>query len=117
MPGIEADEDSGLRPGQRGATMMGGLGRSHDGAYVTAVRWDAAGRIPGMEMTAGPLSGATVVPAAGVATAARGAPLGVRVLVEPSPCPLFWLRTLAGLVSAPWSTPVTSISGGSLRTG
>lgn len=71
--------------------MMGGMGRWRDGACVTAVRWDVAGRIAGMETTSGPLSGATVVLAAGVATGARGVPLGVRVLVEPSPCPLFWL--------------------------
>jgi glycine/D-amino acid oxidase-like deaminating enzyme len=102
VPGIEGvgvvDEDSGLRPGQRVATMMGGMGRSYDGAYVTAVRWDATGRIAGMETTAEPLSGATAVLAAGVATAALGAPLGVRVPVEPSPCPLFGLRARAGLV-------------------
>jgi glycine/D-amino acid oxidase-like deaminating enzyme len=53
---------------------------------------------PGVETTAGPLSGTTVVLAAGVATAALGAPLGVRVPVEPSPSPLFRLSAPAGLV-------------------
>jgi glycine/D-amino acid oxidase-like deaminating enzyme len=65
---------------------------------VTAVRRDAAGQVAGVETTAGPVSGTTVVLAAGVATAALGAPLGVRVPVEPSPCPLFLLRAPAGLV-------------------
>ena len=44
VPGIEgvgvvdeADEDSGLRPGQQVATMMGGMGRSYDGAYAQYV--------------------------------------------------------------------------------
>ncbi|MFF9402535.1 NAD(P)/FAD-dependent oxidoreductase [Streptomyces sp. NPDC014744] len=68
---------------------------------VTAVRRDTAGRIAGVETTSGPLSGATVVLAAGVATAA---PLGVRVPVEPSPCPLFRLRAPAGLVRTVVST-------------
>ena len=57
-----------------------------------------AGQIAGVETAAGPLSGATVVLAAGIATAALGAPLGVRVPVEPSPSPLFRLRAPAGLV-------------------
>jgi glycine/D-amino acid oxidase-like deaminating enzyme len=65
---------------------------------VTSVRRDAAGRVAGVETAAGPLSGATVVLAAGVATAALSAPLGVRVPVEPSPSPLFRLRAPAGLV-------------------
>jgi glycine/D-amino acid oxidase-like deaminating enzyme len=39
-----------------------------------------------------------VVLAAGVATAALGAPLGVRVPVDPSPATLFRLRAPAGLV-------------------
>jgi glycine/D-amino acid oxidase-like deaminating enzyme len=72
--------------------------RVHLGTAVTAVRRDAAGRVAGVETTAGPLSGTTVVVAAGVATAALGATLGVRVAVEPSPCPLFRLRAPAGLV-------------------
>src|ERR671914_851923 len=71
---------------------------------VTAVRRDAAGRVAGVETAAGPLSGATVVLAAGVATAALGAPLGVRVAVEPSPSPLFRLRAPAGLVRTVVST-------------
>ncbi len=65
---------------------------------VTAVRRDAAGRVAGVETTAGPLSGTTVVLAAGVATAALGAAVGVAVPVEPSPCPLFRLSAPAGLV-------------------
>lgn len=65
---------------------------------VTAVRRDAAGRVVGVETATGPLSGATVVLAAGVATAALGAPLGLRVPVEPSPATLFGLRAPAGLV-------------------
>lgn len=65
---------------------------------VTSVRRDATGRIAGVDTAGGPLSGTTVVLAAGVATAALGAPLGVGVAVEPSPCPLFRLRAPAGLV-------------------
>jgi glycine/D-amino acid oxidase-like deaminating enzyme len=65
---------------------------------VTAVRRDATGRVAGVETAAGPFSGTTVVLAAGVATVALGAPLGVCVPVEPSPCPLFRLRAPAGLV-------------------
>lgn len=72
--------------------------RVHLDTPVIAVRRDTAGRIAGVETTAGPLSGATVVLAAGVATATLGASLGVRVPVEPSPCPLFGLRAPAGLV-------------------
>ena len=72
--------------------------RVHPHTAVTAVRRDAAGRVAGVDTAEGPLSGTTVVLAAGVATAALGAPLGVRVPVEPSPCPLFRLRAPAGLV-------------------
>lgn len=72
--------------------------RVHLDTPVTAVRRDTTGRIAGVETAAGPLSGATVVLAAGVATAALGEPLGVRVPVEPSPCPLFRFRAPAGLV-------------------
>ena len=72
--------------------------RVHLDTAVTAVRRDAAGQVAGVETAGGPLSGTTVVLAAGVATAALGAPLGVRVPVEPSPCPLFRLRAPAGLV-------------------
>jgi NADPH:quinone reductase-like Zn-dependent oxidoreductase len=53
VPGIEgvgvvdeADEDSGLRPGQQVATMMGGMGRSYDGAYAQYVSVPAAQVIP-----------------------------------------------------------------------
>ncbi|MEU0525265.1 NAD(P)/FAD-dependent oxidoreductase [Streptomyces niveus] len=72
--------------------------RVHPDTPVTAVRRDAAGRIAGVETAAGPLSGTTVVLAAGVATAALGASVGVRVPVEPSPSPLFRLSAPAGLV-------------------
>ena len=72
--------------------------RVHLDTAVTAVRRDAAGQVAGVETAAGPLSGTTVVLAAGTATAALGTPLGVRVPVEPSPCPLFRLRAPAGLV-------------------
>ncbi|MCL2551941.1 MAG: FAD-binding oxidoreductase [Actinomycetia bacterium] len=65
---------------------------------VTAVRRDAAGRVAGVETVAGPLPGATVVLAAGVATAALGASLGIRVPVDPSPATLFRFRAPAGLV-------------------
>jgi glycine/D-amino acid oxidase-like deaminating enzyme len=70
----------------------------HPDVPVTAVRRDAAGRIVGVETAAGPLSGATVVLAAGVATAALAVPLGIRVPVDPSPATLFRFRAPAGLV-------------------
>jgi hypothetical protein len=53
IPGIEgvgvvdqADEDSGLRPGQQVATMMGGMGRSFDGSYAQYVTVPAGQVIP-----------------------------------------------------------------------
>ncbi|MEH0433624.1 zinc-binding dehydrogenase [Streptomyces stelliscabiei] len=53
VPGIEgvgvvdeADEVSELRPGQQVATMMGGMGRSYDGAYAQYVTVPAAQVIP-----------------------------------------------------------------------
>ncbi|NKY29919.1 alcohol dehydrogenase catalytic domain-containing protein [Nocardia gamkensis] len=73
IPGIEgvgtvdeADEDSGLRPGQQVATMMGGMGRAYDGAYAqyvtvpagqvipfdTSLPWDVVGALPEMFQTA-----------------------------------------------------------------
>ncbi|MFH9709795.1 alcohol dehydrogenase catalytic domain-containing protein [Streptomyces luteogriseus] len=73
IPGIEgvglvdeADEDSGLRPGQQVATMMGGMGRSYDGSYAhyvtvpagqvipfeTTLPWDVVGALPEMFQTA-----------------------------------------------------------------
>ncbi|MCQ9130224.1 alcohol dehydrogenase catalytic domain-containing protein [Streptomyces hilarionis] len=73
IPGIEgvglvdeADEDSGLRPGQQVATMMGGMGRSFDGAYAqyvtvpagqvipfgTDLPWEVIGALPEMFQTA-----------------------------------------------------------------
>ena len=72
--------------------------RVHLDTPVTAVRQDAAGRVVGVETAAGRLAGATVVLAAGVATAALGAPLGIRVPVVPSLATLFRLRAPAGLV-------------------
>ncbi|MGC9382244.1 alcohol dehydrogenase catalytic domain-containing protein [Streptomyces sp. MH13] len=73
IPGIEgvgvideADENSGLRPGQQVATMMGGMGRRYDGAYApyvtvpaeqvipfeTSLPWDVVGALPEMFQTA-----------------------------------------------------------------
>ncbi|MFB6845280.1 alcohol dehydrogenase catalytic domain-containing protein [Streptomyces sp. NPDC056373] len=73
IPGIEgvgivdeADDDSGLRPGQQVATMMGGMGRSYDGAYAqyvtvpaaqvipfeTTLPWEVVGALPEMFQTA-----------------------------------------------------------------
>ena len=81
--------------------VTGALGhgaRVHPDTPVTAVRRNAAGRVVGVETTAGRVSGATVVLAAGVTTAALATPLGVDVPVEPSPCPLFRLRAPTGLV-------------------
>ena len=73
VPGIEGvgvvddvDEDSGLRPGQQVATMMGGMGRSYDGAYAqyvtvpaaqvipfeTGLAWEVVGALPEMFQTA-----------------------------------------------------------------
>ncbi|MFD5272071.1 alcohol dehydrogenase catalytic domain-containing protein [Streptomyces sp. NPDC058335] len=73
IPGIEgvgvvdqADEDSGLRPGQQVATMMGGMGRSFDGSYAqyvtvptgqvipfeTSLPWGVVGALPEMFQTA-----------------------------------------------------------------
>jgi glycine/D-amino acid oxidase-like deaminating enzyme len=79
--------------------------RVHPDTRVTAVTQDAAGRVVGVETAAGALSGATVVLAAGVATAALGAPLGVHVPVDPSPATLFELRAPAGLVRTVVNTP------------
>lgn len=61
-----APEDSGLKVGQRVATMMGGMGRSFDGAYAeytivpakqiipfeTSLPWDVVGALPEMFQTA-----------------------------------------------------------------
>ncbi|MEV6648194.1 zinc-binding dehydrogenase [Amycolatopsis sp. NPDC051371] len=73
IPGIEgvgvvdeSEEDSGLRPGQQVATMMGGMGRSYDGAYAqyvtvpseqvipfeTGLPWEVVGALPEMFQTA-----------------------------------------------------------------
>lgn len=70
----------------------------HVDVPVTAVRRDAAGRVVGVDTSAGPLSAGTVVLTAGVATAALAAPLGIRVPVDPSPATLFQFRAPAGLV-------------------
>jgi glycine/D-amino acid oxidase-like deaminating enzyme len=72
---------------------------------VTAIRRDAAGRVVGVDTAAGPMSGTTVVLAAGVATAALAAPLGIHVPVDPSPAPLFRFRAPAGLVRTVVNTP------------
>jgi glycine/D-amino acid oxidase-like deaminating enzyme len=72
---------------------------------VTAVRRDAAGRVTGVETSAGLLAGSTVVIAAGVATPALAAPLGIRVPVDPSPSTIVRLRAPAGLVRTVLSTP------------
>jgi len=65
---------------------------------VTAIRQEAAGQVVGVDTNAGFLSGTTVVLAAGVATAALGAPLGIDIPVDPSPATLFRFRAPAGLV-------------------
>lgn len=72
--------------------------RVHPDIPVTAVHRDAAGRVAGVETAVGRLAGATVVLAAGVATAALAAPLGVHVPVDPSPATLFRFSAPAGLV-------------------
>lgn len=77
----------------------------HSDTPVTAVRRDAAGRVAGVETAAGALSGATVVLAAGVATAALGATAGVSVPVEPSPATLFRFSAPAGLIRTVVNTP------------
>jgi NADPH:quinone reductase len=62
----EAPEGSDLKPGQKVATMMGGMGRSYDGAYAeytivpisqvipfeTSLPWDVVGALPEMFQTA-----------------------------------------------------------------
>jgi glycine/D-amino acid oxidase-like deaminating enzyme len=78
--------------------------RVHPDTPVTALSRDTAGRIAAVQTAAGSLAGAAVVLAAGVATSALGAPLGVRVPVEPSPSPLFGLRAPPGLVRTVVST-------------
>lgn len=70
----------------------------HPEVAVTAIRRDTTGRIAGVDTTAGPLSGTTVVLAAGAATAALAAPLGIQVPVDPSPATLFRFRAPANLV-------------------
>jgi glycine/D-amino acid oxidase-like deaminating enzyme len=65
---------------------------------VAAVRREVGGRVVGVETATGPVSAATVVLAAGVATAALGAPIGIRVPVDPSPATLFRFSAPAGLV-------------------
>jgi glycine/D-amino acid oxidase-like deaminating enzyme len=79
-----------------GARDHGGL--VHVDTPVTAVRRNTSGHVVGVETTAGPLPGRTVVLAAGVATAALMAGLDVSVPVHPSPAPLFRFRAPAGLV-------------------
>ncbi|MFT4166941.1 MAG: FAD-binding oxidoreductase [Microlunatus sp.] len=71
---------------------------------ATAVVRDAGGRVSGVETTAGFIAAETVVLAAGVATAALSAPLGIQVPVDPSPATLFGFRAPAGLVRRVVST-------------
>lgn len=78
--------------------------RVHLGSPVTAVRRDGAGRVVGVETAAGLHPAATVVVAAGTATAALAAPLGVRVAVAASPATLLRFRAPAGLVRSVVST-------------
>ncbi|TWD84201.1 glycine/D-amino acid oxidase-like deaminating enzyme [Kribbella amoyensis] len=70
----------------------------HPEVPVTAVGRDSDGRIVEVDTASGPLSATTVVLAAGAATAALAAPLGVQVPVEPSPATLFRFRAPAGLI-------------------
>jgi glycine/D-amino acid oxidase-like deaminating enzyme len=79
--------------------------RIHLDTPLTAVRRDNVGRVVGVETAAGPLSAATVVLAAGAATAALATPLGIRVPVDPSPATLVQLRAPAGLVRTVVNTP------------
>lgn len=72
--------------------------RVHPDTPVTAVRRDGAGRVVGVETPAGPIAGTAVVLAAGVATVALAAPLGIHVPVDPSPATLFRFSAPAGLV-------------------
>ncbi|MGW2094625.1 NAD(P)/FAD-dependent oxidoreductase [Promicromonospora sukumoe] len=78
--------------------------RVHLGSPVVAVRQDGAGRAVGAETAAGFHPAATVVLAAGTATKALAAPLGVRVPVEASPATLLRFRAPAGLVRGVVST-------------
>ena len=80
------------------AGARGYCARVYPDTLVTAFRRDAEGRVVGVDTAAGPLTGATVVLAAGVATAALGVRLGIRIPVDPSPATLFHLRAPAGLV-------------------
>ena len=97
---VWAPGDGAVDPvGVTGWLIAGAPGaRVHLDTPVTALRRDPAGRIAGVETPGGAISGATVVLAAGVATPALCAPLGVRVPVEPSPSRLVELRAPAGLV-------------------
>ncbi|HEU5486036.1 MAG TPA: FAD-binding oxidoreductase [Microlunatus sp.] len=79
-----------------GARANGAAVRPH--TPVTSVRVDATGRAAGVETVAGTIAAATVVLAAGVATASLCAPLGVRVPVASSPAMLLRFRAPAGLV-------------------
>lgn len=70
----------------------------HLDSPVTSIRQNAAGRVIGVETAGGPLAGATVVLAAGAPTASLAASIGIKVPVEPSPCPLHRFRAPADLV-------------------
>lgn len=68
------------------------------GVPATSVRLDAAGRVMGVDTAAGVVAGGTVVLAAGVATSALAATVGVWVPVGPSPATLFGLSAPPDLV-------------------
>lgn len=65
---------------------------------VSMLRRNAAGRVVGVETPAGLILGRNVVLAAGVATAALAAQLGIRVPLDPSPATLVEFHAPANLV-------------------
>lgn len=87
------------------AGARGNGARVHLETPVTGIVRDAAGCIAGVETTAGLIPGSTVVLAAGTATAALAAPLGIRVPVDPSPAMLLRFRARPGLIRTVMSTP------------
>jgi glycine/D-amino acid oxidase-like deaminating enzyme len=72
--------------------------RQRRGVGRHAVGEEAADRVLAQLCRLNDFRAQAVVLAAGVATAALGAPLGIRVRVDPSPATLFRLRAPAGLV-------------------
>lgn len=79
--------------------------RVHANSPVIRVVRNPAGHIAGVETAIGLVSGATVVLAAGVGTAALAASVGVDVPVSASPCPLMRFRGPADLVRTVISNP------------